>query len=285
MAEQEVKISAAAEGEALATVSVPSLAPGEKVTLSTDLTITDDMFMAYTDSAEESAGDSVEKLTLYAMAETGEMTSASLERRTPAADMERIRSITGIILEDGKTVEVKTGEYESVSASVASELMKFDEFTTLTNYNLEILWSTADPEIAEVDANGMIRGLQAGKTTLTAVLKPKSPEIELEEKGNGREGNNMLTLTSDAFLTASIEIDVQQGEPGSEITPTPEPTDTPDQGDSGSGSGGGSSGKPGSGDNADTGNDVQILVWILLLAAALAAGGGLIIYKKKKKEH
>ena len=285
VAEQEVKISAAAEGEALATVSVPSLAPGEKVTLSTDLTITDDMFMAYTDSAEESAGDSVEKLTLYAMAETGEMTSASLERRTPAADMERIRSITGIILEDGKTVEVKTGEYESVSASVASELMKFDEFTTLTNYNLEILWSTADPEIAEVDANGMIRGLQAGKTTLTAVLKPKSPEIELEEKGNGREGNNMLTLTSDAFLTVSIEIDVQQGEPGNEITPTPEPTDTPDQGDSGSGSGGGSSGKPGSGDNADTGNDVQILVWILLLAAALAAGGGLIIYKKKKKEH
>ena len=130
--------------------------------------------------------------------------------------------------------------------------MKFDEFTTLTNYNLEILWSTADPEIAEVDANGMIRGLQAGKTTLTAVLKPKSPEIELEEKGNGREGNNMLTLTSDAFLTASIEIDVQQGEPGSEITPTPEPTDTPDQGDGGSGSGGGSSNKPGSGDNADT---------------------------------
>lgn len=75
VAEQEVKISAPAEGEALATVSVPSLAPGEKVTLSTDLTITDDMFMAYTDSAEESAGDSVEKLTLYAMAETGEMTS------------------------------------------------------------------------------------------------------------------------------------------------------------------------------------------------------------------
>ena len=188
VAEQEVKISAAAEGEALATVSVPSLAPGEKVTLSTDLTITDDMFMAYTDSAEESAGDSVEKLTLYAMAETGEMTSASLERRTPAADMERIRSITGIILEDGKTVEVKTGEYESVSASVASELMKFDEFTTLTNYNLEILWSTADPEIAEVDANGMIRGLQAGKTTLTAVLKQRARKSswkkkEMEEKG------------------------------------------------------------------------------------------------------
>lgn len=281
--EQEIVISDAPDGEALATVTVPKMGPGEYVDVQSEVQVKEEMFVAYTDDPQEEGtpGDAVEELTLYA---SGEYISGSavLERRTPGEDIQRMRSITGVKLNQDK-IQVKTGEYKSVEADIQSPLLKYDEFTTYKNYNLKVVWTTDNPDIAQVDENGMVRGLQEGETVLRARVQPRSENILLENGRNGEEMDNSLTLTSDSFYEVSIPVTVEQGEEGSEITPVPtqEPEEPSDGGGDGNTSG---SNKPGSGDNADTGDKAPIMVLILLMIAAAAGGTGLVVYKKKKRK-
>ena len=282
--EQNAVISEEAGGAALASVKIPKLAPGESTIVTAEVPIRDDMFAVYTDSEageqseEGTSGDAVEKLTLYAVADYTGTVSGSIERRTSAKDLEYIQSITDIILQNGEKVKVNAGEYQAVKVDIQSPLMKYDEFTTYRNYNLEVLWRTEDSDIVQVDENGILKGIKEGKTTLTAIVKPRGNEVWLEEGVNGKELDNTLSLTSDAFKIAAVEVEVLQGtQENGGTTPSDNAGAEKQPGNETTGS---KQTESEATANVKTGDTAQPFLWLIMI---VASGCLILVVSRKRK--
>ena len=79
------------------------------------------------------------------------------QKPEPSKPEDKTVSVTGVTV-SGSTHEVYEGESIKLTAKVSP-----DNAT-----NKKVSWSSSDPTIATVDSNGTVRGLKAGKVTITA---------------------------------------------------------------------------------------------------------------------
>ena len=92
--------------------------------------------------------------------------------------------VEGITIQGGETRIIQVKETVQLKASV-----------TPSNASREVIWSSSSPEIATVDANGLVTGVKAGTTVITATSKENS-----SIKGS-------CTVTVNNIPVSSVELD------------------------------------------------------------------------------
>ncbi len=108
---------------------------------------------------------------------------------------------------------------EFYSEDVAlGESVKFEVEVTPADAYKGIIWSTSDPTIATVDAEGNITGVRPGKVTITArsavnfEVLFEDEEVEVVEKGKldfeiaEREKNDIVAKLSEGYVSSDFDL-------------------------------------------------------------------------------
>ncbi|MBQ1546611.1 MAG: Ig-like domain-containing protein, partial [Clostridia bacterium] len=183
----------------------------------------DSQNVKYTESATEPTAPEIEGKIFAGWSTSFEMISADTK-------------VMARYIDKDEYAAVKLSRTKAISLAVGNSYSKLKAIIE-PDYDYEVVWTSDDSEVAEVDENGVINAVKAGTATITATLPytgasasvkvnvtadldttitcKNSADISLDSAGNVRNvraGSNTVDEVLDKFLNDGLVVVNAQGE-------------------------------------------------------------------------